>query len=167
MTGPDNENLSSKDCLLEAVIQGKKPMEFITGSVEVHLDTYESKDPKYVREMKARIERAQASGLPYVINRRTDNMVELAICQKGTVGEHFDIESWLKCYVLYSQKLNYPLLSVADIQYLRGLKNMRLSEFLSDWEYAHPCSNRDLAQTGLLLGYSISSTVACMTANVT
>ena len=142
-------NLSSDDALLEAVLNKQKPIGFAIFKND-RLDEI--------------VERIKQAGLPYHIKPhfRLKDESFVCVCQKGTVGETLYIDAFLMTYTLMSKKTKIPLLNKADCDFFRSLKDKPLESWLKDWDYANPVTNRDLALTGLLLGYAIESTISLM-----
>ena len=148
--GPNGENYSTDMNIVDAVINKQKPIGF------AYFDN--NKMPKVIEKVKK-------TGLPYSISPGIirDDYSFIGISQLGTFGKLFDINQLLKSYALMDQNVNIPLLDKSDEKFFRSLKNKPLSYWLNDWDYARPGkSNRDLALTGLLLGYPIESTVSIM-----
>jgi|UPI00041DD0DE hypothetical protein len=145
---PEGTNAGANDELLQAVIDGLKPVGFIiTDKPEI-----------YINE-------AMESQCKYIINNNVawlQNYKEVAIANSGKLKDNFDLNSLIESYRLMSIEVGWNLLTKEDESRLLSKGNCNLSDFLVDWDYANPKSNYDLALTGLLLGFPIESTVAIM-----
>lgn len=144
---PDGTNAGANDELLQAVIDGLKPVGFIiTDKPEIYIN------------------KAMKSQCKYTINNVAwlQNYKEVAIANGGKLKDNFDLNSLIESYRSMSREVGWNLLTKEDESRLLSKGNCDLSDFLVDWDYANPKSNYDLALTGLLLGFPIESTVAIM-----
>lgn len=153
---PDGTELGYED-IIDAVIAGTKPIGFVVGS--------KSKIEEYAKLV-------EKTGLPYCINdkHRTDyfgqKYYELGIANNGTLGENFVLEALIQSYRVLSTAYGtkYTALSESDEITLRRLSNKKLESFLKGYDYAKISqSNLELVITGLILGYAVESTFACIT----
>jgi len=149
ITGPNEENYSDQKLIIDAVINKSKPLGFSLIKRN---------------ELSSMINKVQQYGLCYTTEPHIfgENNIFINISQSLTFGETFNIKNWLESYRLMSCAINSTLLTDNDEKFFLSLKNKPLAYWLTDWDYANPKSNRDLALTGLLLGYPIESTVALM-----
>lgn len=156
---PDGTKLGDED-IINAVIAGTKPIGFVVGS--------KSKIEEYAKLV-------EKTGLPYCINdtHRTNffgqKYYELGIANNGTLGDDFDLEALIQSYRVLSEAYGtkYTALSENDEIALRRLSNKKLESFLKGYDYAKISqSNSELVITGLILGYAVESTFACITERV-
>ncbi len=147
------ESKSDDKTLLNRVINKKKPSGFIV-----------EEDISKIKEVQ---EKANKAGLETKINeekRNDQTYYELGFTQKGTFGDHFDIDALVKDYEKYWNPHNkdfvLPMDDFINTDQLKGLKDKKLSSFLS-FDYGKTDkSSEDNIITGLLLGYPIETTVA-------
>jgi hypothetical protein len=148
--GPNGEWVDSDENLLQAVIDGLKPMGFIMCSDQQEAQEY--------------AQRGKDAGLVVTVNDNSSYNqyfpFEVAVCQHGTIGELFDIDALIDSYGLLGDG---ELLDWGDTVWLLQLKGHELSDYLTEWDYANPWNNFTFALTGLLLGYPVESTVAVIT----
>lgn len=146
---PNDVDLSTNEELIDAVIAKKKPIGFAS---------------LFDEKLQPFVDKVKSTGLPYHVKASgfRPGHYFLGVCQTTTFGETFNITLWLMSYTLMSHAANTILLDKSDVEFFLSLKDKPLSFWLKDWNYAHAHSNRDLALTGLLLGYSIESTVSIM-----
>lgn len=147
--GPNDKDLSSDGDLIDAVIAKRKPIGFAL---------FESD------QLQAQVEKVTTAGLPYKVepHDRLSGHTWLGVSQQTTLAETFDLLAWLESYSLMSSAAKTILLTKSDETAFWSLKDRPLSSWLTGWDYANPVTNRDLALTGLLLGYAIESTVSIM-----
>lgn len=149
----DGKRLGSYDLLIEAVIKGLKPIGFII--------VKESEVDKYIKM-------AVEGNLEYSINpHHWKNHCEIGLANRGKIEDYFNFNNLIELYDFYSKALGYEILSKQDKEWLRDKYKLQLSDFISGFEYSRSDkSNREDVLTGLLLGYPIESTVACIDYNV-
>jgi len=130
--------------LIKAVIKRKKP--FGIGLF---------KSGKDVEDI---IQMVEESGLPYSveINKNCNGYENVSVCQHGTIGELFDLKSFIESYKILLEGVNDDI----NYEYFENLRDVELKMFLKDWEYYNPRNDTELARTGLLLGYPIESTAS-------
>lgn len=147
MQGPDGNNIGENIHILQSVIDGLKPMGFAVA--------YEDK-------IEPCVELAKSSGLPYAINKKSwnDKLVEVAIGQHGVIGETFDIDALFRSYCRVG--LGEFLDDEHPLEMLCELEESSFSDYLSDWNYWNPEEDYELVRIGLLLGYAVESTMACI-----
>jgi len=147
--GPNDEDYSKDKCILDAVINKEKPIGF----------AWLNED-----KLQAGIDKVKAAGLPYSLEASHFGHKGkfLGVSQTTTFGETFNVGKWLFSYRLMSDACEIDLLDDDDEGFFWSLIDKHLSYWLNAWDYANPKSNRELALTGLLLGYPVESTVSIM-----
>lgn len=153
LTDDDDESLDSHDYLLDDVIAGRKPIGFIARI---------RRDSEYKGDL---VSRAKIRNLVVAENITDDRWCHVGFAQRGTIGEVFgDLNLWLQSYRLLGERDGRLLLTKEDEETLLAILRPErpLSDFLTNWDYANPKSVSDYAQTGLLLGYPIESTITYM-----
>lgn len=93
---------------------------------------------------------------------------DVGLAYPGVVGGLFDLDKLCADYRAYLGAAHvHPLVAERICDHLRGLRDRNLASFLDpEWDYGNPKSPDDLAQVGLLLGYPVPSTVACILGEV-
>lgn len=150
-TNIDGTDPCSDEALLEGVLCGKKPIGYIVDNKE-KIDSY--------------IAKIENTGLKYKVTPREDGInFDLGISNVGIINELFDIAKLIESYELMGvyiyPKLKEQLLEVSkkdlsEILYLEGYTI-----------YSSVKTDFELILTGLILGYSVKSTVAAILGSIT
>lgn len=114
-------------------------------------------------ESQKYINKAKISGLPFSVRPHFDGWVMIGVANRGTLGEHFDLNQFLDSYRIMSKALSFEcqLLTPEEERRFANLWKLDLSYFLlPDYDHIHPQYIFDFALNGLILGYPIESTVA-------
>lgn len=147
---------------VKQVIARKKPMGFYTAN--------KSNISSTIRLLKK-------NNIPHAMGKKWINgpyeLFEVGCCVNGKIGETFDLE---EIAYFYEQLFSHDGLSIELIkereekrsikERLLELGDYKFTDFLSGWDYANPSGIFELIKTGLLLGYPIESTYACITGKV-
>lgn len=149
----DGQCTGSNDLLIEAVIDGVKPIGFIV--------VKESESYKYIKK-------AVDNGIKYSVNLHfMDGYCEIGLANSGSLKEHFNFDNLIEAYDLFSDVLEYDLISQDDKEWLSQMFSLELSDFICGFDYAYSGKrNCENVLTGLILGYPIESTVALMDYNI-
>lgn len=142
--GPKDEIYSSCDYLADDMIAKLKPIGFIMCKK---------------KNLKKTLKKLTVQHLLTNVSKvNTLFGYEIAVCQNTTFGEAFDVKAFIKSYEIMQLRADCKVFTKSDKKYFKSLKNIPLSHWLADWDYANPKTNRELMLTGLLLGYPIEST---------
>lgn len=144
VNGENNEHIWNNDNLLQAVIEGKKPIGFLSSNEE------------YINSIKRK-------GLPFKINEDPIGNENLGVSQIGTFSNHFDLEALIKSYQILSKIDGYTILDKWEEQKIYHLANQSFSDYLFSYDYLNPKSVYEFVLTGLILGFPIESTYAILT----
>jgi hypothetical protein len=81
------------------------------------------------------------------------------LCQRGQIGELFNIDNVIASYRLLGSTSWYGCDFIGDDgDKLHEVAKKQLSDYLTGWDYANPITNFDCILVGLLLGFPIEST---------
>lgn len=149
----NGESTGSDDLLIDAVIDGLKPIGFIV--VE------KSEACKYIKK-------AIDKGIEYYVNPHfKEDYCEIGLANRGKLRDHFNFDNLIETYDLFSNALGYDLILQDDKEWLSHMFSLELSDFICGFDYSRSGKNDcENVLTGLLLGYPIESTVAFMDYNV-
>jgi hypothetical protein len=78
---------------------------------------------------------------------------DIMICQKGTMGELFDLKTLKEDYIR-------ALYFSTDHKRFDEVVNKKLSDYFKDWDHQDEGSDVECWETGLILGYPIENTMA-------
>lgn len=149
----DGKRLGSNELLIDAVIKGLKPIGFIV--------VKKTEADKYIK-------RVIDKGLKYSVKPHFwDGFCEIGIANIGKLEEHFDFDKLIEAYDLFSKALGYELIEEDEREWLYSMAKLQLSDFICGFDYlsSEKSTGGDIL-TGLLLGYPIESTVACLDGQV-
>lgn len=135
------------ECLTR-VIEGKKLMGFYRV------------DEKNKEEKCFWLEYCENSGLPYIAKPITPpwgNYCEFGIAARGILENLIDIESLKHDYQEYAKACKHSANTI--VQFIDSIKSKEVSDFLN-MDYGNPENEIELFSVGLLLGYSIETTVS-------
>jgi len=141
---------------LQRVIDGMKTMGFY--------DTFDDKKFECWKKI------VKDSGLPYMVFSKEENngLNGIGISIKGTFGENFNLQDLMHDYKLYFNACEAfrfePNNSVRNklIKFIKNLKDVEISSYLS-FDYSNETkTDEDDILTGLILGYPVETTVACV-----
>jgi hypothetical protein len=150
-----NENLSDGTHCLNAVIKNKTLPLGITGAISSTTNTTNSTN------FEALIQAAKDSDLPFIrrYHHSRDGRCALCICQKGTLGDLFDIKAWIDSFKIVSKTIGIQLFSDKDFKEMEALSKKPLLDWLLYFQ-PPPLSNVQTASLGLVLGHPIQATVS-------
>jgi hypothetical protein len=116
--------------------------------------------PPY-NNIEALLQAAKDSDLPFIrrYHHSRDGRFALCICQKGTLGDLFDIKAWIDSFKIVSKTIGMQLFSDTDFKEMESLCKKPLLEWLL-YLQPPPLSNVQIASLGLVLGHPIQATVS-------
>lgn len=133
---------------LRAVIDGRKPMGFITVTDQDKADF---------------LELIQQTDLEYR-ETKVENGAVIGFAVSGTFGKHFNLEALIRSYERLEAAHYGVLKGYIMNEYVKrrvhALCNQKLSDYLVGYDFADPKSDYDLILTGLLFGHPVQSTFA-------
>lgn len=123
---------------------------------------HESCDDDTFQEMQAQVIRCR---LPSRIIVQPYGYKTLLVCQRGTLGELFNLNKWLISYKIASRATGLCLLPQRDQNELKALAYIPLEHWLYDLDildrnYDVVTDKKTLALRDLILGYPLESTIA-------
>lgn len=137
--------------LVAQVLAGKKPVGFAYPDSDTSITPWR--------------EQAQQAGCHLrTLPSRRSAPFDVGVACDGNVGGLFDLDSLIADYRAYLTAGRMPQVIIDRVEArLQSLRNRSLESFLDPaWNYSMPKVPEDHPQTGLLLGYPVASTVACM-----
>ncbi len=148
-----NENLSDATHCLNAVIKNK--------TLPLGITCLISSTPNNNNNIKALIQAAKDSDLPFIrrYHHSRDGRFALCICQKGTLGDLFDIKAWIDSFKIASKTIGIQLFSDKDFKEMESLSKKPLLDWLL-YLQPPPLSNVQTASLGLVLGHPIQATIS-------
>jgi hypothetical protein len=149
-----NENLSDGTQCLNAVIKNKTLSLGITSLIS-------STTTNSNENIEALIQAAKDSDLPFIrrYHHSRDGRFVLCICQKGTLGDLFDIKAWIDSFKIVSKTIGIQLFSDEDFKEMESFSKKPLLEWLLYLQQP-PLSNVQTASLGLVLGHPIQATIS-------
>jgi hypothetical protein len=150
-----NENLSDGTHCLNAVIKNKTLPLGITCLISSTTNNTNNNN------VEALIQAAKDSDLPFIkrYHHSRDGRFALCICQKGTLGDLFDIKAWIDSFKIVSKTIGMQLFSDKDFKEMESLSKKPLLDWLL-YLQPPPLSNVQTASLGLVLGHPIQATVS-------
>ena len=154
MCDENGVELSTQINLIQDVVNGFKPMGFCYSLHKEQKNEF----------MKIIIE----SGLPYTTDeldwKNPDFPIRYGfnICQHGKIGDLLDIDAVIESYNLLDLSHDKWIYNTIRVNLLK-IKDNKLSNYLTDWDYGNPKTVIEAVTVGLLLGYPIESTFALTT----
>jgi hypothetical protein len=148
-----NENLSDGTHCLNAVIKNKTLPLGITALI--------SSTPNSNNNIEALLQAAKDSDLPFIrrYHHSRDGRFALCICQKGTLGDLFDIKAWIDSFKIVSKTIGIQLFSDKDFKEMEALSKKPFLDWLL-YLKPPPLSNVQTASLGLVLGHPIQATIS-------
>ena len=149
IVGPNGEDMRSEEMELKTVLNKTKPSCRIHIKSEKLLDLFVQRQDEFGFQIF--VQDKEQKSFPF----------DLAVCQKGTLGELFDLSAWIASYDQYSAVTNTRPLSRKQKQFFRSLAHKSLMEC---FDLLETCKSQRVCKMlqGLLVGVPLELTFSIL-----